>query len=242
MGKLKKLLLENNLSVEFHSEGTDKDFYHSYIENFYEPLFESFQEAPLSIFEIGIQYKSSLALWKLYFPTASVSGCDINISQPTHPVASKMLQDGSIKISESDVYQNIEAIPNNLTLLIDDGPHTISSQLIALSLRTKLSDKGVLVIEDLGDIGGSVYCFRKLLKSLPRSERKYCLAIDMRSIKQRWDDAVFLYSKDEVLLESLKSRIGHLILSPFKLKYLIIRYSFSKTLRNFLGFEYFQRG
>ena len=242
MGKLKQLLLQNNLSVEFHSEGTDKDFYHSYIQNFYQPLFESFQRAPLSIFEIGVQYKSSIALWKLYFPTASVSGCDIDISQPTHPVAYEMLRNGSIKITECDVYQNIEIIPNDLSLLIDDGPHTIQSQLVALSFRTKLSDKGVLVIEDLGDIGGPVYCFRKLIKSLPREEQKYCLAIDLRSIKQRWDDAVFLYSKDEVLLDSLKLQMGNLILSKLKIRYLIIRYSLSKTLRRFLGVEYFQRG
>jgi hypothetical protein len=233
LGRLREILLQNNLSVEFHSLGTDKDFLHSYIQNFYEPLFESFQDAPLSIFEIGIQYKSSLALWKLYFPTASVSGCDIDVSQPTHPVASKMLMDGYIKIAQSDVYQNIEIIPNNITLLIDDGPHTIESQLISLSYRTKLSDKGVLVIEDLGDIGGPVYCFRKLLKSLPREERKYCLSIDMRGIKQRWDDAVFLYSKDEVLLDSLKAQMGTLILSQFKLRYLSLRYSFSKTLKQF---------
>ena len=231
MGKLRQILLQNNLSVEFHSLGTDKDFFHSYIQNFYEPLFESFQDAPISIFEIGIQYKSSLALWKLYFPTASVSGCDIDISQPTHPIASKMLTDGYIKITESDIYKNIDIIPDNVTLLIDDGPHTIESQLISLSYRTKLSDKGVLVIEDLGDIGGPVSCFRKLLKSLPREERKYCLSIDMRSIKQRWDDAVFLYSKDEVLLDSLKSQMGPLVLSQFKLKYLSLRYSFSKTLK-----------
>ena len=77
-----------------------------------------------------------------------------------------------------------------------------------LSFREKLSKNGLLVIEDIGDIGGPIYCFKKLLDSLPKSERRKCLCLDYSRNKGRWDDAVFVYSNDPEVLKKLSKRLA----------------------------------
>jgi|688.fasta_scaffold680610_1 hypothetical protein len=207
MGKLFELMKENNLSIESSPQGTDKGHYHSYIDDFYQHLFNSMSKNPISVFEIGIQYKASLVLWKLYFPLSYVSGCDIDLSQGTHPLANLMIAANEIYVVEGDAYSNPELIPGDTDLIIDDGPHTIESQVKILSLREKLSKDGSLVIEDLGDGGGPIYCFKKLLESIPKRERKKSVCIDLSPKKGRWDDAIFIYSNDQELLDRLKKEL-----------------------------------
>lgn len=156
--------------------------------------------------EIGVQHKASLALWKLLFRDANVIGWDIDISQPTHPVADELINSGSITLVQKDAYQFLEEVPKDFSVIIDDGPHTLESQIKVLELRHNLSEDGILVIEDIGEIGGTKYCFYKLIKALPINERKYSLNINLSEKKGRWDDAVFIYSKNEAILENLRSR------------------------------------
>ena len=203
MSLLSEIIKRNNLSIEVSEHGTDKGFFHSYIDNFYQPLFNLFDKDPETIFELGIQYKASLALWKLNFPSSFVSGCDIDLNQGTHSVAGKLISSGDIHVSEGDAYVDTALIPEQVTLLIDDGPHTIESQLRILSLKHKLSENGILVIEDIGDLGGPIYCFKALLGSVPRSERKKCICLDFSNIGGRWDDAIFVYSNDRKLVREL---------------------------------------
>lgn len=198
-------LNENNLSLSTHTLGTDKDFLHSYIEEIYQPIFDVLR-APMSILEIGIQHKASLALWKILFGKANVMGWDIDISQPCHPKAQQMIDRNELTLVEVDAYSDQSQVPQNLSIIIDDGPHTLTSQLEVLKLRTNLEENGVLIIEDIGEVGGPQYCFFKLLTSLPVRERKFCLNIDLSGLKGRWDDAVFVYSKNEAVLESLRFR------------------------------------
>lgn len=161
---------------------------------------------PKSILEIGIQHKASLALWKILFKNANVTGWDIDLSQPTHPTAKALIDSGEIVLVQKDAYEFLKEVPNGITVIIDDGPHTLDSQIKALQLRHNLEQEGVLIIEDVGEYGGPLYCFFQLLKSMPNKERKYCLNIDLSGKKGRWDDAVFIYSKNSAVLEILRNR------------------------------------
>lgn len=201
--------------------GTDKNFLHSYITEIYEPIF-SILSSPESILEIGIQHKASLALWKMTFNDAIVMGWDIDVFQPTHPIAQELVESGKIQLIQRDAYRFINDVPKDLSVIIDDGPHTLPSQIKALDLRNKLSENGILIIEDIGEIGGPRYCFFKLLRALPFKERKYSLNINLSEKKGRWDDAVFVYSRNEEILEILSSRHKKLISSYWQL----LAYSF----------------
>jgi len=214
--------------------GTDKNHLHSYINEIYEPIF-SVIEAPKSILEIGVQHKASLALWKILFKNASVTGWDIDILQPTHPTAKKLIEAGEIFLVQKDAYKFLGEVPTGLTIVIDDGPHTLNSQIIALEFRHKLDSEGVLIIEDVGEYGGPQYCFYRLLRSMPSNERKFCLNIDLSEKKGRWDDAVFIYSKNNFVLEALKSRHQNYIRSYRQLMIYALVWKVKRNIKSLIS-------
>lgn len=212
---LSKIAKTESLSLELHPLGTDKGSPHTYLHMFYQPIFDVIG-SPREIFEIGIQHKASLALWKIAFQNCQVSGCDIDIDQPTHPLAAKLINEGKISIAEMNPYLEHSQIPDDMHLIIDDGPHSISSQIKALEFRRHLAADGILIIEDVGDLGGPYFCFPILLRSLPRNERKNCLIIDLTH-SGRWDDAIFMYVPDSKLLKLLKSALSENVSSTPKI-------------------------
>jgi hypothetical protein len=173
-----------------------------------------------------------LALWKISFKDAKVMGWDIDVFQPTHPIARELVESGKIELVQRDAYQFINEVPKDFSVIIDDGPHTLSSQIKALELRNNLDENGILIIEDIGEIGGPEYCFFRLLRALPFKERKYSLNINLSEEKGRWDDAVFIYSRNDKILELLRSRHRNLISSPWQL----LTYSLVWRLKNSLRY------
>jgi hypothetical protein len=72
---------------------------------------------------------------------------------------------------------------------IDDGPHTIESQVLFLEKYIPLMKRGgVMVIEDIQDVG----YVNILLESVPAFLRPNVRIIDLRSVKGRWDDLMFV--------------------------------------------------
>ena len=199
---LMSLINRNGLSQKTSKFGTDKSFPHSYIQNLYEEIFVSFPTIS-SILEIGVWKGASCALWKLKSPRALVVGVDIHIGE-MHPIAAKFRDDGKIEIHENDAYSD-EFMMNekrDFDLIIDDGPHTIESQIKALKFRRKLSPRGLLVIEDVQD--GAID-FWKLRRSLPKEERDLCCWISFSNTSYRFDDAVFIYSPSIEAIGKLRS-------------------------------------
>jgi len=234
MSKIHDKMTSLGLSIADNELGTDKDHWHSYIELLYPYIFDNVIPLDL-VYEIGIWNKASLALWKSSYPTARVIGCDINLELPTHPVALEMIKNGEIELLEGDPYKNIDLLLENISILIDDGPHTITSQIRALDFRIKLASHGILVIEDLVDLGGPVNCFYELYKSIGRSERKHCLAIDFSRNKSRLDDAVFIYTRDTKILDVLSEELSDYTSTFKNIVYKKIKASFRYRLRKFLS-------
>ena len=196
--ELERILKDNKLNRLSSEFGTDKDSPHSYIQNFYQGFFSSF-EAPKRLVEIGIWRGASCALWKIAFPECRVTGVDISIDE-LHPLAGELVDQGKIELIKLDAYSQSfsEAVGRNIDLLIDDGPHTIKTQILALNYRNLLSEKGTILIEDIQKGAIDV---RRLKKSLPKNVRSNCQYVSFAGDTGRYDDIIFVYSNSKEVLD-----------------------------------------
>ena len=154
------------------------------------------------IYEIGVWHGASLVAWKLLFPHAKVVGYDIE-KRELHPIALRLLENQQITINYDDAYSDsvIEKVKEKVDLLIDDGPHTIKSQIDSLKWLDKLSDKGTLVIEDIVE---GIVGIRKILKHIPKEFQNRCLYFTTFHRTGRYDDTILVISKSDPVLELLK--------------------------------------
>ena len=178
---------------------TDKNTCHSYLP-VYQKLFESKKYDNNSILEIGIgapgKNGGSIKLWRDYFENSIIYGLDIyDISVINEEIINKE----RIKLYTSiDAYDTtfIENtfINNNIKfdILIDDGPHTLDSMIFFVKhYLPLLKEDGILVIEDIPDINW----IQILTENTPEDFRQYINVADLRSIKNRWDDIMFIIKK-----------------------------------------------
>jgi len=181
---------------------TDKNTCHSYLP-VYQKLFESKKYDNNNILEIGIgepkqnkENGGSIKLWHDYFENSIIHGLDIHdISDVNEEIIDKQ----RIKLYTSvDAYEKtfIECafIKNNIKfdILIDDGPHTLDSMIFFVKhYLPLLKDDGILVIEDIPDINW----IQILTENTQEQYRQYINVADLRSIKNRWDDIMFIIKK-----------------------------------------------
>jgi hypothetical protein len=162
MGNLKTILNECKLNIfdeenmKIHpSYGTDKGHPKSYIDNFYEDFLKKYKNEKNIIVEIGVRSGASLKLWSEYFSKESkIYGLDNLVDKNEHsvPVNENWIDGKNIEYIIGDAYT--EEIANNfneITILIDDGPHSIESHIKLLELySSKIKKGGAIIIEDIG--------------------------------------------------------------------------------------------
>jgi hypothetical protein len=197
--KLIDILNEFNLDSDFLNQGyskggTDKNSYHSYIENFYEKEFSFYREKNISLLEIGIETGGSLKLWKEYFLNSkSIIGVDIDddkIDQRYKNIDGVMMYFG-------DAYdEKFSKKFKTFDIIIDDGPHTLESQLKSIEIYLpKLKQNGLFIIEDIQSAEHFDILIDKskeICESIV-NQVEYCVeCIDLRDKKGRWDDLIFL--------------------------------------------------
>lgn len=127
---------------------TDKEFYHNYITEYYETEFYSKRDVPLKILEVGMYRGGSIRLWLEWFNSATLVGIDNNpsyfLGEITDPRATILFQDGYAKPTV-DMFDD-----NTFDYIIDDGPHTLDSQINVVRLWIdKLKSGGKFIIEDI---------------------------------------------------------------------------------------------
>lgn len=181
---------------------TDKNTSHSYI-NTYERIFSSKKNDKNNILEIGIgepkqnkENGGSIKLWHDYFPNSTIYGLDIHhISNVNDCIKNN---DRIKLITSVDAYNKtfIENtfIKNDIKfdIMIDDGPHTLDSMVFFVkNYLPLLNDNGVFVIEDIPDIKWT----QILRENTPEEYKKYIQIEDLRHIKNRWDDIMFIIKK-----------------------------------------------
>lgn len=160
MPELTSIINEHDLCISRNPRGTDKLWPHSYIEKFYEKSFAPFKDGPTRLLEIGFRHGASLALWSTFFKNGQIVGID-NKSDPvlttSQPINEAWTTRPNVTILLGDAYcqEFSDALDGEFDILIDDGPHTLSSQLLFIKLYIhKLADGGLAVIEDLTKFGG----------------------------------------------------------------------------------------
>lgn len=186
--------------------GTDKQYIHSYLNSFYGPLF-NYIKVPSKLLEIGIYRGASIVLWRSLFPNAEIHGVDIQMHSEMHPGFIQIQSDEEICIKVENAYNshNLFGWDPDFDVIIDDGPHTLESQIQALDYRSLLSDGGVLIIEDVPNIGKRLM---EIKSALPENEWKFLTGISFALISGRYDDSVIVFSKNVSILRWINCNIG----------------------------------
>lgn len=197
---LKTILKDKSLNLTDNPRGTDKGDKKSYIDKFYESQFAVFREKPIRLMEIGFRHGASLALWSTYFVNGKIIGLD-NLSdaciQENLTINQDWLNRENVETIIGDAYTQgfSETLPGRFDIIIDDGPHTIKSQKIAIELYLKKLNKGGLfIIEDI--LLGGIAIF-PLMASVPRG---YIVKFyDFRLHKLSGDNCLFVIQNESRL-------------------------------------------
>jgi len=160
---------------------------HSYVESVYDQLFERIRTTK-NVLEIGIWTGGSHLLWQEYFSEATVVGIDIAYcpalgNQPRII----QIQADAYRKETSDLFKN-----NLFDLIIDDGPHTFQSMLLAIqNYLPKLSDEGILCIEDIPEYGWMY----DLSATVPKELQQCIKVFDLRETDKKYDSLLMVIDK-----------------------------------------------
>lgn len=77
-------------------------------------------------------------------------------------------------------------------IIIDDGPHSLESQIFFLeNYLDKVKPNGLLIIEDIQNISDTKILYEKT----PSNFQSNISIIDLRASKNRYDDILFVIKK-----------------------------------------------
>lgn len=203
---LHEILIENNLCLTTNPRGTDKGSYKSYIDKFYSREFPQYREKQTSLMEIGFRHGASLALWSYYFTNSQILGLDnhsdLSVTDES-PIVDEWVNKPNIRTKIGDAYDKSFAneIEEKFDIIIDDGPHWISTQQMALKLYLpKLNTDGIFVVEDILRGGLAIL---PLLKAVPLGYKAYFYAFGKSA-----DDCIFAVRPNSNRISSLINHIG----------------------------------
>jgi cephalosporin hydroxylase len=176
-----------------NNDTTDKNTCHSYLDTYVE-LMSPKQHTAKNVLEIGVEGGGSIQLWKDFFTDATIWGLDLH--DCVKPVHDSIRMDNRIKLTlGQNAYtpDAIEQLSNvKFDFIIDDGAHTLESMIFIVHNYTRLlTDDGCLIIEDVQDINW-IPC---IMSAVPSDLKKYCKVEDLRSVKGRYDDIMFIIKK-----------------------------------------------
>jgi len=161
---------------------TDKNSYHSYIDQVYEDLFRELRLSVKKLLEIGVDSGASLFMWREYFENAKIYGLDEKDCPAVH-------NRDRIQFLAEDAYSydTVDKLPSDFDIIIDDGPHTLDTMTFSIKeYLKKINSNGILVIEDLQDFHWS----NILRKHVPEN---YSVEVrDLRRVRDRYDDIAMI--------------------------------------------------
>lgn len=193
--KIVSILNTHNLNGFDKLGGTDKATDHSY-DKYYSELFKELFNEEITLLEIGIQYGGSAVLWQELFPKSNLVLIDnVNI---VNPLIWNILNKDRYNFLIDDAFTNntIEKLktlyPSGFDVIIEDGPHTLESQIFAIKNYSKLlKPNGLLIIEDIQNYD---YC-DIIINQLDKESYSSVEIIDLRENKNRYDDILIVVKK-----------------------------------------------
>jgi hypothetical protein len=188
---MKKLIeiLSDYPALNSQETGTDKNTNHSYIENFYEEEFSKFQSKKIKLLEIGMNKGGSLFLWSKFFHNADIYGLDIT----DEPLLERYKNIDRVNYIFKNAYNKevSDELPD-FDIIIDDGPHTLESQIDCINLYLpKLKENGVLIIEDIQFIEN----INHLKRAVPEEYKNKTEHLDLTQKSGRFDDIMLIIRK-----------------------------------------------
>jgi hypothetical protein len=179
---------------------TNKNTLHSYV-NVYEDMFDSLRYTAKNILEIGIAPGGSIMVWRNYFINAHIYGIDSCNLADIHNESIK--NDYHITLFPNTNGYNDHFIRDNFTnknikfdMIMDDASHTLEDIIYFLiKYLPLLSDNGIMVIENI-----QKFEWIEILKLIVPDEFKKNIQIyDLRHIKNRYDDVLFVINKNSFI-------------------------------------------
>jgi predicted O-methyltransferase YrrM len=175
---------------ENRTQKSDKGTTHDYISGYYNNEFTSKRFESISILEIGIHAGLSLKLWKDWFENANIYAIDpckeVDILQE---IVEEVNERKNVKIIKDDAYsESILSMfeDGSFDYIIDDGPHTVGSQIYSIKhWLKKVKSGGKLIIEDIQ----SITDLNQLVLEANETGMKWEV-YDMRDNKGRYDDII----------------------------------------------------
>jgi len=199
-----EIIVDNTTLVNLvDNNRTDKNTGHSYLP-LYEKLLNKYKYTAKHILEVGIgppprisgfiDNGGSIKLWHDYFVNADIWTADII---PLEDIAKDLDNNPRIHIVLADAYDP-QGIGYSILkqvkfdFVLDDGPHTLESMIRFIQLYLPLVvDGGILIIEDVQDIS-----WLDILKQhVPEPYKNNVEYYDLRDVKDRYDDIVFVVNK-----------------------------------------------
>jgi len=165
-----------------HKFRTDKGSRHFYLD-IYDELFKPYKHLSGYLLEIGVEWGGSLSLWDSYFEKMIIVGCDIARYLEHMPESDR------IKYILGDAYTTdtitqISTQYPKFNIIIDDGPHSVISQITTVTGYSPLIDVGLLIIEDVNR-GELPHLLTSIHAELTQSKRNYSLTtIDKNSSRR----------------------------------------------------------
>jgi hypothetical protein len=184
------------MAIYADNELTDKNTTHCYF-NIYEKLLDPIRKTASNVLEVGIYWGGSIQLWRDYFPNAQIYGVDI--CSLDFIKKSSIKNDHNISLFTNtngydDTFIQTSFVNKNIKfdMVLDDGPHSLQSIIDFINKYLPLlSENGILIIEDVQD-----FQWIEILKeTVPEEYQKYIQIYDLRHVKNRYDDVLFVINK-----------------------------------------------
>lgn len=193
--KMAKLLTDLNVNGFEVPGGTDKNTIHNYT-GIYAELLNKYCKKEGTLLEIGVQHGGSSLLWHEYLPGFKLFLSDIQDIVPD--VIWDQMDPDRYDFYEGDAYNEVslkmfaDECPEGFDIIIDDGPHTLSSQLFALNnYFGLLKPDGILIIEDIQNVN----YLDRLTEAVPEKLKDYIQIFDNRGSRGRYDDLIWTIKK-----------------------------------------------
>lgn len=172
--------------------GTDKTTLHAYGET-YARVFKDIGDRglPGAVMEIGVLSGASIVNLRQSFPERTVYGLDIDLSALVH----RLTEDATVHYLQMDAtdireYSRVPA-EETFALIIDDGSHRAEDIVAAFVLwGHRVVPGGYYVIEDITE--NILPTLQTLLVPLGAKHGIQWELVDVRAVKNRWDDLMLV--------------------------------------------------
>ena len=172
--------------------GSDKLDWHAYMP-VYEERLEPYRKDAERVLEVGVQGGGSIVMWQKYFTNAKIVGVELLGSGALTEKSTQLLDADKSNVHwNTDGYTQetvdmLKTTYNSFDIVIDDGPHTIESQVYFASNYSNLvKTGGLLVVEDINGLENA----QKIFEALP--DYMDGEIVNLLHVTNRFDDIMII--------------------------------------------------